>query len=66
VNNLRSEWRDFYERYEPGPLHKELSQRAGSLSCVVLSHPGNQVFNPQHLESLPFRVLKGCSTGIYD
>jgi hypothetical protein len=51
VNNLRPEWKRFYERFEPGALHKELSQRAGSLSRVVLSHPGNQVFDPQHLES---------------
>jgi hypothetical protein len=51
LENLRSQWDDFWLRHDPTPLCQELLRRASSAPYIVLSFASTVVFNADHLRA---------------
>jgi hypothetical protein len=51
LENIRSEWDEFWVHLRARPLHNSLLARAGPSRKVVLSFPSNLIFSPEHLRA---------------
>ena len=62
VENLRSEWNDFWISHDPSPLCEELWRRAATSRCIVLSFASSVVFSEDHLRAAAGQI---CVSYLY-
>jgi hypothetical protein len=62
LENLRSQWDDFWIRHDPSPLREELRRRAAGAPDMVLSFASSVVFSADHLHTAAGQF---CVTYLY-
>ena len=62
LENLRSQWGDFWMRHDPSPLREELRRRAAGAPDMVLSFASSVVFSADHLHAAAGQF---CVTYLY-
>ncbi len=62
LENLRSQWGDFWMRHDPSPLREELRRRAAGAPDMVLSFASSVVFSADHLHAATGQF---CVTYLY-